>query len=222
VAWRSGSARCGGSSIAAISASKKTAHAAEQDRPDVARRRCAWFESQPALDPARLVFIDETGATTKMARLRGRSKRGERCRCAVPHGHWKTTTFTAGLRLDGLSAPMVLDGPMNGVTFLAYVEQFLVPTLRPGDVVIMDNLPAHRVSGVRQAIEAAGATRLFLPPYSPDFNPIEQAFAKLKAYLRKVAARTKDALWQAIADALDAFTPQECANYFRNSGYEPE
>jgi transposase len=117
---------------------------------------------------------------------------------------------------------MVLDGPMNGVTFLAYVEQFLVPTLRPGDVVIMDNLPAHRVSGVRQAIEAAGATRLFLPPYSPDFNPIEQAFAKLKAYLRKVAARTKDALWQAIADALDAFTPQECANYFRNSGYEPE
>ena len=117
---------------------------------------------------------------------------------------------------------MVLDGPMNGVTFLAYVEQFLVPTLRPGDVVIMDNLPAHRVSGVRQAIEAAGATRLFLPPYSPDFNPIEQAFAKLKAYLRKVAARTKDALWQATADALDAFTPQECANYFRNSGYEPE
>lgn len=157
-----------------------------------------------------------------MARLRGRSKRGERCRAAVPHGHWKTTTFTAGLRLHGLSAPMVLDGPMNGVTFLAYVEQLLVPTLRPGDVVIMDNLPAHRVSGVRQAIEAAGATRLFLPPYSPDFNPIEQAFAKLKAYLRRVAARTKDALWQAIADALDAFTPQECANYFRNSGYEPE
>ena len=182
----------------------------------------AWFESQPDLDPTRLVFIDETGATTKMARLRGRSKRGERCRAAVPHGHWKTTTFTAGLRLDGLSAPMVLDGPMNGVTFLAYVEQFPVPTLRPGDVVIMDNLPAHRVSGVRQAIEAAGATRLFLPPYSPDFNPIEQAFAKLKAHLRKAAARTKDALWQAIADALDAFTPYECANYLRNSGYEPE
>lgn len=182
----------------------------------------AWFESQPDLDPARLVFIDETGATTKMARLHGRSRRGERCRSAVPHGHWKTTTFTAGLRLDGLSAPIVLDGPMNGAAFLAYVEQFLVPTLRPGDVVIMDNLPAHRVSGVREAIEAAGATRLFLPPYSPDFNPIEQAFAKLKAYLRKVAARTKDALWQAIADALDAFTPHECANYFRNSGYEPE
>lgn len=168
------------------------------------------------------MFIDETGATTKMARLRGRSKRGERCRAAVPHGHWKTTTFTAGLRLDGLTAPLVLDGPMNGVAFRAYVEQMLVPTLSPGDVVIMDNLPAHRVSGVREAIEAAGATRLFLPPYSPDFNPIEQAFAKLKAWLRKVAARTKDALWQAIAEALDAFTPAECSNYFRNSGYEPE
>jgi len=182
----------------------------------------AWFKSQPDLDPVRLVFIDETGATTKMARLRGRSRRGERCRAAVPHGHWKTTTFTAGLRLDGLSAPMVLDGPMNGAAFLAYVEQLLVPTLRPGDVVIMDNLPAHRVSGVREAIEAAGATRLFLPPYSPEFNPIEQAFAKLKAFLRKTAARTKEALWTAIADALDIFTPRECANYFRNSGYEPE
>jgi transposase len=219
---RSGSVRCGGSSTAAASASKKTAHAAEQDRPDVARRRQAWFERQPDLDPAQLVFIDETGATTKMARLRGRSKRGERCRAAVPHGHWKTTTFTAGLRLDGLTAPMVLDGPMNGTAFRAYVEQVLVPTLTPGDVVIMDNLPAHKVSGVREAIEAAGATRLFLPPYSPDFNPIEQAFAKLKAWLRKAAARTKDALWQAIAQALDAFVPVECINYFRNSGYEPK
>lgn len=157
-----------------------------------------------------------------MARLRGRSKRGERCCAAVPHGHWKTTTFTAGLRLDGLTAPMVLDGPMNGTAFRAYVEQVLVPTLKPGDVVIMDNLPAHKVSGVREAIEAAGATRLFLPPYSPDFNPIEQAFAKLKAWLRKAAARTKDALWQAIAQALDAFKSTECLNYFRNSGYDPD
>ena len=164
---------------------KKTAHAAEQERPDVAARRLAWLESQPDLDPRRLVFIDETGASTKMARLRGRSKRGQRCRAAVPHGHWKTTTFTAGLRLDGLTAPMLLDGPMNGVAFLAYVEQVLVPTLVPGDQVIMDNLPAHKVSGVKQAIEAAGATRLLLPPYSPDFNPIEQAFAKLKALLRR-------------------------------------
>ena len=157
-----------------------------------------------------------------MARLRGRSKRGERCRAAIPHGHWKTTTFTAGLRLDGLTAPMVLDGPMNGMAFRVYVEQVLAPTLRPGDVVIMDNLPAHRVSGVREAIEAAGAMRLFLPPYSPEFNPIEQAFAKLKAMLRKAAARTKDALWDAIADAIDRFTPAECTNFFRNSGYKPE
>ena len=185
-------------------------------------RRWAWFERQPDLDPNRLVFIDETGTSTKMARLRGRSKRGERCRAAIPHGHWKTTTFTAGLRRDGLIAPMVLDGPMNGVAFRAYVEQVLVPTLKPGDVVIMDNLPAHRVSGVREAIEAAGATRLFLPPYSPDFNPIEQAFAKLKALLRRAAARTVDALWNAIADAIERFKPDECANFFTNSGYKPE
>ena len=152
------------------SASKKTAHATEQERPDVAARRWAWFESQPDLDPRRLVLIDETGASTKMARLRGRSKRGQRCRAAVPHGHWKTTTFTAGLRLDGLTAPMLLDGPMNGVAFLAYVEQVLVPTLVPGDQVIMDNLPAHKVAGVKQAIEAAGATRLLLPPYSRNWR----------------------------------------------------
>jgi transposase len=157
-----------------------------------------------------------------MARLRGRAKRGELCRAAIPHGHWKTTTFTAGPRLDGLSAPMVLDGPINGVAFRAYVEQVLVPTLKPGDIVIMDNLPAHRVSGVREAIEAAGATRLFLPPYSPEFNPIEQAFAKLKALLRKAAARTLDALWNAIADTIELFTPAECRNFFRNSGYEPD
>ena len=216
------------------SASKKTAHAAEQERPDVAARRWAWFESQPDLDPRRLVFIDGEPlerqwfepngerASTKMARLRGRSKRGQRCRAAVPHGHWKTTTFTAGLRLDGLTAPMLLDGPMNGVAFLAYVEQVLVPTLVPGDQVIMDNLPAHKVAGVKQAIEAAGATRLLLPPYSPDFNPIEQAFSKLKALLRKAAARTVDDLWAAIAEIIELFTPTECANFFVNSGYDPE
>ena len=178
------------------------------------------MEGQPTLDPQRLVFIDETGASTKMARLRGRSKRGQRCRAAIPHGHWKTTTFTAGLRRDGLVAPMVLDGPMNGDAFRAYVEQVLVPTLKPGDVVIMDNLPAHKVSGVREAIEAAGAIRLFLPPYSPDFNPIEMAFAKLKAMLRKTAARTVPDLWDAIAGALDAFTPAECQNYFAATGYD--
>jgi transposase len=203
------------------SALKKTAHAAEQDRPDVAAHRLAWLESQPDLDPRRLVFIDETGASTKMARLRGRSKRGQRCRAAIPHGHWKTTTFTAGLRLDGLTAPMLLDGPMNGVAFLAYVEQVLVATLDPGDLVIMDNLPAHKVAGVKQAIEAAGATRMLLPPYSPDFNPIEQAYAKLKALLRKAAARTIDDLWAVIAEAIELFPPQQCANFFANSGYEP-
>ena len=167
------------------------------------------------------MFIDETAASTKMARLRGRSKRGQRCRAAVPHGHWKTTTFTAGLRLHGLTAPMLLDGPMNGAAFLAYVEQVLVPTLVPGDLVLMDNLPAHKVAGVKQAIEAVGATRVLLPAYSPDFNPIEQAFAKLKALLRKAAARTVDDLWAAIAETIELFPPAQCANFFVNSGYEP-
>ena len=158
----------------------------------------------------KLVFIDgepwsaigprtmASGATTKMARLRGRSPRGARCRAAVPHGHWKTTTLVAGLRLGGLTAPMVIDGAMNGDAFTAYAERFLAPTLAPGDIVILDNLPAHKVSGARAAIERAGATLMFLPPYSPDFNPIfnpiEQAFAKLKALLRKAAARTVEAL----------------------------
>jgi transposase len=157
-----------------------------------------------------------------MARLRGRAKRGERCRAPVPHGHWQTTTVTGALRWHGMTAPMVLDGPMNGNAFLAYVEQVLAPTLRPGDVVIMDNLPAHKRSGVRVTIEAAGATLRYLPPYSPDFNPIENAFAKLKALLRKVATRTLDDLWNAIRDALPQFTAAECANYFTAAGYEPE
>jgi len=156
-----------------------------------------------------LIFIDETAASTKMARLRGRSLRGERCRAAVPHGHWKTTTFTAGLRLNGLAAPMLLDGPMNGTAFLAYTEQVLAPELRPGDIVVMDNLPSHKISGVREAIEKVGAQLMFLPPYSPDFNPIEMAFSKLKALLRKAAARTVDDLWTIVADSLAAFTPAE-------------
>ena len=201
-------------------AQKKTGHAAEQQRPDVHARRRAWFDGQSDLDPDKLIFIDETGANTKMARLRGWAPRGERCRAAIPHGHWKTTTFTAGLRLDGLSAPMLLDGPMHGAAFLAYVEQVLVPELSPGDIVVMDNLPAHKVTGVRQAIEAAGARLLYLPPYSPDFNPIEMAFSKLKALLRKAAARTVEDLWDAIAKTLDAFTPTECINYFAAAGYD--
>jgi transposase len=154
-----------------------------------------------------------------MARLRGRAPRGERCRAAVPHGHWKTTTFTAALRRSGLAAPMVLDGPMNGIAFLAYVRQVLVPELRPGDIVVMDNLPSHKVSGVEDAIRAAGAHLHYLPAYSPDLNPIEMAFAKLKALLRKAAARTVEDLWQVIASALDAFTPQECGHYLAACGY---
>lgn len=181
-----------------------------------------WFEGQLDLDPERLVFIDETGASTKMTRIRGRAKRGQRCRAAIPHGHWKTTTFTAGLRLDGLAAPMVLDGPMNGEAFRAYIEQVLVPELAKGDVVIMDNLPAHKVTGVRQAIEGAGARLLYLPPYSPDFNPIEMAFSKLKALLRKAAARTITELWDVIADGIDQITPEECKNYFAAAGHDPD
>ncbi|WP_166303555.1 IS630 family transposase [Bradyrhizobium sp. 2S1] len=203
-----------------ITLKKKTAHAAEQRRGDINAAREEWFEGQIDLDPERLVFIDETSANTKMARLYGRSPRGERCRAAIPHGHWKTTTFTAGLRSDGLIAPLVLDGPMDGDAFLAYVEQLLAPSLRPGDTVIMDNLPAHKVHGVREAIRAVGASLLYLPPYSPDFNPIEMAFSKLKALLRAAAARTMPDLWQAIANALKRFSPEECQNYLVAAGYD--
>ena len=198
---------------------KKTAHAAEQERADVAAKRRRWRNWQTWLKSDRLVFIDETGAKTNMARLRGRSRRGRRLHAAVPWGHWKTTTFVAGLRRDGLTAPMLLDGPMNGVAFRAYVEQVLAPSLRPGDIVVMDNLPSHKVAGVRQAIKAAGAFLLYLPPYSPDLNPIELAFSKLKALLRKVAARTIEDLWQAIANLLDKFPPAECENFLRHTGY---
>ena len=203
-------------------AQKKTAHAAEQDRPDILRRRWAWFESQPDLDPDRLVFIDETWASTKMARTHGRALRGERLRSPIPHGHWKTTTFVAALRNSGMVAPMVLDGPINGVAFQAYIDQVLVPELRSGDIVVMDNLGSHKGAGVRAAIEAVGASLLYLPPYSPEFNPIENAFAKLKAMLRKAAARTVDALWSAIGRIVDTFTPDECANSFAAAGYDAD
>jgi transposase len=157
-----------------------------------------------------------------MARLRGRALRGERCRAGVPHGHWKTTTFAGALRLGGLTAPFVYDGAMNGTVFLAYVEQVLAPTLTPGDIVVMDNLPAHRAAGVREAIERAGATLSFLPPYSPDFNPIENAFAKLKSLLQAKAERTITALWDAIGAIVGLFSPAECANYFKAAGYDPD
>jgi transposase len=201
---------------------KKTAHATERDRPDVVKRREAWFDSQPDLDPERLVFIDETWASTNMARLRGRAPRGERLRTGIPHGHWRTTTFVAGLRLTGMVAPMVLDGPINGHAFQAYVDQVLVPELRPGDIVIMDNLGSHKGSAVRAAIEAVGAMLLYLPPYSPDFNPIENAFSKLKALLRKAAERTVNALWDTIGALIPVFTATECANFFAAAGYEPD
>jgi len=184
------------------------------------RRREAWFEAQLDLDPERLVFIDETWASTKMARSHGRAPKGQRLRMSLPHGHWKTTTFVGALRLSGMVAPMVLDGPINRDAFEAYVQQFLVPELKPGDIVVMDNLGSHKSKLVREAIEAAGATLLFLPPYSPDFNPIEKAFSKLKALLRKASERTVEGLWAAIGRSLDAFTPQECANYFAAAGYD--
>ena len=184
------------------------------------KRRRDWFDGQLDLDPERLVFIDETWASTNMARRHGRCARGERLRVGVPHGHWKTTTFVAGLRSRGIAAPFVLDGPINRIVFETYVDKVLVPELTPGDVVIMDNLSSHKGPRVREMIEAAGATLLFLPPYSPDLNPIENAFSKLKAHLRKAAERTVDGLWAAIGTVIDLFTPTECRNYFRAAGYD--
>jgi len=178
-----------------------------------------WKRNQGKLDPAKLVFIDETGATTKMARRYGRCLKGQRLLCKEPFGHWKTTSFTAALRHDGITAPLVLDGSMNGEIFRAYVEQFLVPTLKKDDIVIMDNLPSHKVAGIREAIENAGAKLLYLPPYSPDINPIEQVFSKFKSLLRSAAARTVNDLWEVIATVVDDFSPRECAAYLKNSGY---
>jgi len=171
------------------------------------------------LNPERLVFIDETGAATNMARRYGRCPHGQRLVSSVPWGHWKTTTFVAALRAGEVTAPCVFDGPIDGESFRAYVEQFVVPTLRQDDIVVMDNLSSHKVAGVREAIEAAGAELRYLPAYSPDLNPIEQLFAKLKALLRKAAARTVDALIAAIADVLTKVSPNECANYLANQGY---
>ena len=171
------------------------------------------------LDIERLVFLDETWATTNMGRKLGRAPRGERLIATVPHGHWHTTTFLCGLRSDGLVAPLVLDGAINGAAFLAYVEQMLAPTLRVGDIVICDNLASHKVAGVREAIEARGASLLYLPAYSPDLNPIELAFSKLKRLLRSAAERTVDALWNTVGRLIGAFKPGECAGYLRHYGY---
>nr|AAD03946.1 transposase, fusion orf777 and orf780 [Novosphingobium aromaticivorans] len=201
---------------------KKTGHAVEQDRPDVLKQRHHWFDGQIDLEPERLVFIDETWTATNMTRSHGRCAKGERLRMGYPHGHRKTTTLVAGLRMTGMVAPMVLDGPINGDWFEAYVAQVLVPELRPGDVVIMDNLSSHKRPAVRDRIEAAGATLRFLPPYSPDFNPIEKAFSRLKAMLRKAGERTVSGLWDLIGKLVDIFRPAECANYFSSCGYDPD
>jgi transposase len=166
-----------------------------------------------------LVFVDETGASTKMTRARGRAKRGQRCLAAVPHGHWKTTTFVGGLTLGGIIAPMILDGPMDGAAFVAWVEHMLAPALSAGMTVVMDNLPAHKLEAVRALIEARGAKLSYLPPYSPDLNPIEMAYSKFKAFLKKAAARTLPDLTQAIARALPTITPRDCKGYFTEAGY---
>jgi len=181
--------------------------------------RQAWQQEAPGWDIEKLVFLDETGASTNMTRLYGRAPKGHRCVDSAPLGHWETTTFVAALRHDRITAPMLTDGPMNGDVFLAYVTHFLCPTLRPGDIVILDNLSSHKVPGVEEAINAVGASLRPLPPYSPDLNPIENLFAKLKARLRKAATRTTNILWEEFGKFLACFSPQECANYFAASGY---
>jgi transposase len=195
--------------------------AGERERPDVARRRTQWKKYQGRVAPERLVFIDETWTKTNMAPLRGWALRGERLIGKVPHRRWKTMTFVAALRHDGITAPWIIDGPIDGESFRTYIERVLVPTLRPGDIVVMDNLGSHKGKAVRALIRVAGAKLLFLPKYSPDLNPIEQVFAKLKQLLRKAAPRTVEAIWAAIGEILGAFTPEECTNYFGNSGYSP-
>jgi putative transposase len=202
-------------------AQKKTLIAAEQARPDVARRRAQWKRVQGRIDPARLVFIDETWTKTNMAPLRGWAPRGARLKAAVPHGHWKTMTFLAALRCDRVEAPWLIDGPIDGESFTLYVERVLAPTLRAGDIVVMDNLGSHKSAAVRRAIRAAGARLFFLPKYSPDLNPIEMLFAKLKHWLRKAAARTQSAVYDAIGPILDTVSESECANYFIKAGYAP-
>ena len=173
------------------------------------------------MDPSRFVFLDETGASTNMIRRYGWGLRGKRLVATTPHGHWRTTTFVAGLRASGVIAPFVLDGPMTGEAFRAYVAQVLAPELQRGDVVVMDSLPAHKMAGVQEAIRAVGASVLYLPSYSPDLNPIEQLFAKLKALLRKAAEPTVEGLWDTIGALLDSFSPDECQNDLINCGYEP-
>lgn len=195
--------------------------AAEQKRPDVAGHRRNFTIARRFVDPTQLVFLDESGAKTHMTRLYGRALGGERCVDHVPHGHWKTMTMLSAIRARGVmrDATVLIDGAINGDTFLAYTQQFLAPSLCPGDVVVMDNLASHKVVGVREAIESVGCDLWYLPPYSPDLNPIEKMWSKVKAWLRRVEAQTFDALSHAVADALRAVDPHECVNYLTSSGY---
>lgn len=185
----------------------------------MARARRRWIRRQHLLDATALVFLDEAAITTSMVRTRGRSPRGDRLVDYAPHGHWKTITFIAGLRHDQVVAPFVIEGAMNGETFLAYIEQCLGPTLHAGDTVIMDNVATHKVNGVAEAIEAVGAKLLYLPQYSPDLNPIEQAISKLKALLRKAAERTVPNLHRRVGKLVKSFTAAECTNFLQHSGY---
>lgn len=198
---------------------KKTLFALEQARADIARRRQRWRSWQSGLDPTRLVFIDETWIKTNMAPLRGWGPKGKRLRGFAPHGHWRTLTFLGALRHDRLTAPCVFDGPINGQCFRAYVEQQLVPVLKPGDIVVMDNLGSHKSAAVRQMIKAAGARLWYLPPYSPDLNPIEQAFAKIKHWMRAAQKRTIEDTWRHVGDLVSSIQSSECSNYFANAGY---
>lgn len=211
--------RCGTLFTPRSSALKKTVIASERDRPDIVRRRAQWIAQQSRIAPERLVFIDETWTKTNMAPFRGWAPRGARLVAKVPYGHWKTLTFVAALRHDRIEAPFVLDGPINGECFKTYVEKVLAPTLAAGDLVMMDNFGGHKGKAIRRAIRAVGAKLFFLPKYSPDLNPIEQVFAKLKHLLRNAAARTVEAAIAAIGQLLGTYTPQECANYFTHAGY---
>jgi transposase len=197
----------------------KTLFALEQARADIALRRQRWRARQGGLDPSRLVFVDETWIKTNMAPLRGWGPKGRRVRGFAPHGRWRTLTFLGALRRDEFAAPCVFDGPINGTCFAAWVEQQLVPVLNPGDIVVMDNLGSHKGAAVRQAIRSAGASLRFLPPYSPDLNPIEQAFAKIKHWMRAAQKRTLEDTWRHIGDLVGTIHPSECQNYFANSGY---
>jgi transposase len=211
--------RCGCSCGAKVCGSKKTLFALEQARADVARRRKRWRSWQAYLDPRRLVFIDETWIKTNMAPLRGWGPKGDRLRAYAPQGHWRTLTFVGALRCDRLTAPCVFDGPINGECFRAYVQQQLIPILKPGDIVVMDNLGSHKSAVLRQIIKAAGARLWYLPPYSPDLNPIEQTFAKIKHAMRAAQKRTIEDVWRHIGSLVTTIGSHECNNYFANAGY---